>query len=159
MDIEEIKTLTNLMIENDLTEIQITDGEKRVVLRRGTMAASAASAAPVGVPAAVTVAASAPAVVEQRPASGGASGPAKATGGTAIKSPMVGTFYAAADPDSPPFVQVGDQVNPDTVVCIIEAMKVFNEIKAEVAGIIESIEIANGQAVEFGQAIMTVRPV
>lgn len=159
MDIEEIKTLTNLMIENDLTEIQITDGEKRVVLRRGTVAASAASSLPVGAPAAVTVAASAPAVVEQRPASGGASGPAKAAGGAAIKSPMVGTFYAAADPDSLPFVQVGDQVNPDTVVCIIEAMKVFNEIKAEVAGIIESIEIANGQPVEFGQAIMTVRSV
>ena len=74
-----------------------------------------------------------------------------------IASPMVGTFYAAANPESPPFVKTGDKVNPETVVCIIEAMKVFNEIKAEKAGIIESIEVRNGAPVEFGQPMMMVR--
>jgi acetyl-CoA carboxylase biotin carboxyl carrier protein len=70
---------------------------------------------------------------------------------------MVGTYYAAPDPQSPPFVQVGDEVKPDSVVCVIEAMKVFNEIKAEVSGVIESINVENGKPVEFGQVLMTVR--
>jgi acetyl-CoA carboxylase biotin carboxyl carrier protein len=157
MDIEEVKTLTALMIENDLTEIRIADGEKRILLRRGAAPAQAYAAPPVAAPAAMVSPAPAPVAVEQKPAA--AAAPSKEDGKAAIKSPMVGTFYAAADPDSPPFVQVGDQVNPDTVVCVIEAMKVFNEIKAELAGVIDSIEIANGQPVEFGQTIMTVRPV
>ena len=157
MDIEEIKTLTDLMIENDLSEVMIRDGDKRIVLRRGvpgghghSQAAPAApvviagSAAPVNPAPVVPVAVQPPAAQEVSLA--------------AIKSPMVGTFYAAPEPDSPPFVQVGDEVNPETVVCIIEAMKVFNEIKAEVAGIIESIDVENGHAVEFGQVIMKVRP-
>ena len=73
-------------------------------------------------------------------------------------SPMVGTFYTAPDPDSSPFVQVGSEVSADTPVCIIEAMKVFNEIKAEVAGTIERILVQDQQAVEFGQPLMLVRP-
>jgi acetyl-CoA carboxylase biotin carboxyl carrier protein len=159
MDIEEIKTLTALMIENDLMEIQITDGEKRIVLRRGAAPAQTYAVPPVAMSSAGLASGPAPIVIEQKPAPAEAPPAVKEDGRAAIKSPMVGTFYAAAEPDSPPFVQVGDQVNPETVVCIIEAMKVFNEIKAEVAGIIESIEISNGQPVEFGQAIMTVRPV
>ena len=71
---------------------------------------------------------------------------------------MVGTFYSAPEPDSPPFIQVGDVVNPETVVCIIDAMKVFNEIKAEAAGTIERILVQDQQAVEFGQPLMLVRP-
>ncbi len=156
MDIEEIKTLTGLMIENDLTEIQITDGEKRIVLRRGVAAASQPSFQ--SAPASTAGPAIPPAVVEQQ-AIAATTPPAAEAELMTIKSPMVGTFYSSADPDSPPFAQVGDQVNPDSVVCIIEAMKVFNEIKAEVSGIIESIKITNGQPVEFGQVIMTLRPV
>ena len=75
-----------------------------------------------------------------------------------IKSPMVGTFYAATDPESTPFVKVGDHVSPDSVIAIIEAMKVFNEIKAEVTGTIESIAVRNSDPVEFGQVLMKVRP-
>jgi acetyl-CoA carboxylase biotin carboxyl carrier protein len=75
-----------------------------------------------------------------------------------ISSPMVGTFYTAPDPESPPFVTVGSSVGPDTVVCIIEAMKVFNEIKAEVTGTIERILIQNEQPVEFGQPLFLIRP-
>ena len=75
-----------------------------------------------------------------------------------IKSPMVGSFYSASDPDSPPFVEVGSQVTPSTVVCILEAMKVFSEIKAEVSGTIEKILATNSQAVEYGQPLFLVRP-
>ena len=75
-----------------------------------------------------------------------------------IASPMVGTFYAAPDPESPPFVNVGASVGPDTAVCLIEAMKVFNEIKAEVSGTIEKIAVKNAEAVEYGQALFYVRP-
>jgi acetyl-CoA carboxylase biotin carboxyl carrier protein len=159
MDIEEIKTLTDLMIDNDLTEIRIRDGEKRILLRRG---ASAVSQQVVSVPAApmplagagatpgpASAATAKPAAPEETPDSDASL--------TKISSPMVGTFYATPDPDSPPFVKVGDEINPDTVVCIIEAMKVFNEIKAEVSGVIESIEVESGKPVEFGQTIMTVR--
>jgi acetyl-CoA carboxylase biotin carboxyl carrier protein len=158
MDIEEIKTLTELMIENDLSEIMIRDGDKRIVLRRGVPAghthSHAVGAAPMVVAAPIAAnptVAQAPPATEVRP-------PVQEERTVKVTSPMVGTYYTAPDPDSPPFVQVGDEVNPDTVVCIIEAMKVFNEIKAEVSGIIQSIDVENGQAVEFGQAILTVRP-
>jgi len=75
-----------------------------------------------------------------------------------IKSPMVGTFYAAPDPDSPPFVQLGSTVNPSTVVCIVEAMKVFNEIKAELSGTIQKILVKNEEPIEYGQPLFLVRP-
>jgi acetyl-CoA carboxylase biotin carboxyl carrier protein len=153
MDIEEIKTLTDLMIENDLSEIMIRDGEKRIVLRRG--------AAP-GLQPAMHHAPMPPPMMSQhssppQASTGGSSAPAADAGLQPIASPMVGTFYAAANPESPPFVKIGDKVSPETVVCIIEAMKVFNEIKAERAGTIESIEVRNGAPVEFGQPMMMVR--
>lgn len=151
MDIEEIKTLTDLMVENDLSEIIIRDGEKRIVLRRGGVIHGASHSPPP-----VHVAPIAPAApVPVAPAV--ALPPASDPGLHKITSPMVGTLYATPDPESPPFVRVGDRVNPDTVVCIIEAMKVFNEIKSEVTGIIESIEVQSGRPVEFGQVLMTVR--
>ncbi len=153
MDIEEIKTLTDLMVDHNLSEIMIRDGDKRVVLRRGDRVAAPALPPPAPLPIP-----SAPAP-ETTPAASEATAPtAEADPNLAdISSPMVGTFYSASDPDSPPYVQVGDKVNPDTVVCIIEAMKVFNEIKAEISGTVESIEVQNGDAIEFGQALMKVR--
>lgn len=153
MDIEEIKTLTDLMVANNLSEIVIRDGDKRILLRRGGREVVAATlpAVPATPPAAAPVpggpaaAATAPAPTREDPSL------------AKITSPMVGTFYAAADPNSPPFVQVGSVVNPESVICIIEAMKVFNEIKAEVSGTVEAILAQSGEAVEFGQALMTVR--
>lgn len=155
MDIQEIKTLTDLMIENDLAEIMIRDGEKRIIIRRGIAAQHAHQTHVPGAP-----------VVSHSPAPGPATVPAALQASVApasdptmatIKSPMVGTFYVASSPDAPPFIKLGDRVNPETVVCIIEAMKVFNEIKSEVAGVIESIEIAGGSPVEYGQVLMKVR--
>ena len=155
MDIEEIKTLTGLMVDNDLSEIMIRDGEKRILLRRH--GANEPAPMPVAMPPPAVVAAPAP-VAATGPAAGAAEAPSADEGLDAIKSPMVGTFYAASDPEAPAFVKVGDHVSPDSVVAIIEAMKVFNEIKAEVTGTIESIEVRNADPVEFGQILMKVRP-
>ncbi|MBX3395689.1 MAG: acetyl-CoA carboxylase biotin carboxyl carrier protein [Phycisphaerae bacterium] len=162
MDIDEIKTLTQLMVDNDLAEIIIRDGDKRIMLRRRGAGIEQLPAMqpiqPYSMPAMMqtptaTVPAPAPAPA---PTAGGAA--AADSSLLRIASPMVGTFYASANPESPPFVRIGDRVNPESVVCIIEAMKVFNEIKAEVAGVIESIEVQNGSPVEFNQVLMRVRP-
>jgi|CXWL01.1.fsa_nt_gi acetyl-CoA carboxylase biotin carboxyl carrier protein len=148
MDIDEIKTLTDLMVENDLAEIMIRDGEKEILLRRsGVTCMTTQAHAPVQAPVAAQ-----PLFVAPAPSAA----PQEVM--PAIKSPMVGTYYASPDPESGPFVSVGATVGPETVVCIIEAMKVFNEIKAEVAGVIESIEVSNGSPVDYGQILMKVRP-
>lgn len=153
MDIDEIKTLTELMVENDLAEIMIRTGDKRIVLRRSRPAAAGTTAAMVPMhPPMHALPAHAP------PAAAPTAPPAVEDSLGKITSPMVGTFYASPSPDAPAFVKIGDRINPDSVVCIIEAMKVFNEIKADMAGVIESIEVQTGTAVEFGQVLMKVRP-
>ena len=129
IDLKKLKELIDLMKEHDLSEIDLRDGEETVTLKR-----------PLGAPAApapVYAAPPPPPPVAHAPAahaSGGAPAPAVDDGLEPIESPMVGTFYTAPSPDSPPFVQSGSAVGPDSVVCLIEAMKVFNEIKAEVSG-------------------------
>ena len=147
IEMRKLKDLIQLMEENDLSELVIRDKDEEVALKRGGPV-QAAVPAPVAAPAA--------------PAGGSpdASQPeAEADDGLLeITSPMVGTFYAAPSPDAEPFVQVGASVGSDSVVCVIEAMKVFNEIKAEVAGAIEKILVSNGQVVEFGQPLYMVRP-
>lgn len=153
MDIEEIKTLTDLMVENDLSEIVIRDGEKRILLRR-----RGAQIEPAPMPPMVSMTPAAAPAAPAAPIASAAGGSSAEAGLDAIESPMVGTFYSSPDPESPPFVKPGDRVTPDTVVCIIEAMKVFNEIKAEKAGTIVSVEVANGAPIEFGQCLMKIRP-
>ena len=142
MDIKHIKNLIALMTENDLSDLEVKEGETQIVLRRGQPAV-AHSLPPAVIPAPVAPAASTPAIENTD---------------TTIRSPMVGTFYATPDPDSAPFVQVGDEVNPETVVCLVEAMKVFNEIKAELSGRLTKILVSNGQAVEFDQPLFAVAP-
>jgi acetyl-CoA carboxylase biotin carboxyl carrier protein len=102
----------------------------------------------------------APAAAPSSAASGGekSAAPAKESNALVIRSPMVGTFYAAATPETPPFVKVGDQVGPETTVCIVEAMKVFNEIPAECAGRIVAVLAQNGDPVEFNQPLFRVEP-
>lgn len=139
IDQKRLKELIKLMVANDLTEIDLQGEGDRVTLKRG-------GAAPVAVPAVAL-----PPVPDTQAASPPEKEPA-------ILSPMVGTFYAAASPDGEPFVKVGDTVNPDTQVGIVEAMKVFNEIRAEVSGVIEQILVENGQAVEFDQPLFVIRP-
>jgi len=158
MDVEQIKALIELMEKNALTEVMIREGEFRLVLKRGHAGAVTLTSNPV-VSAVATPPMSyapvhaAPPVESHRPAE-----PPAGSKLTEIKAPMVGTFYASADPESQPFVRVGSPVDKDTVVCIIEAMKVFNEIKAECSGVIERVAAENGGPVEFGQALFLVRP-
>jgi len=157
MDLEHIKTLTDLMVANDLSEIMIRDGENRIVLRRGSKMAPQVVMTPAHMPAHAPTH-PAPAAAPAAAATATPAPPAQDPGLVPIKSPMVGTVYVASDPESPAFVKVGDRVNPNTIVCIIEAMKVFNEIKADVSGVIESIEVSNAKAVEYGQVLFKVRP-
>ena len=148
-DFEKIEKLIDIMKANDLVEVEIKHGDDKILLKRAS--ASAAAYPVVGSPASV----SAPAA----PAAGPAPQPeAKEQSLEVIKSPIVGTFYVKPSPDSEPFVEVGSKVEPKSVVCIIEAMKVMNEIKAEVAGTIVEIMVKNGQAVEFGQPLFKIKP-
>lgn len=148
IDISKLKELVALMAEHDLAEVEVKNGEEAITIRRGgvTQSAPAMAYAPAA-PVAAAQPASAPMAAPT---------PAPASGPT-IDSPMVGTCYLAANPDSPSFVKVGQQVTADTTVCLIEAMKVFNEIKAEKDGIVEAILAKNGQAVEFGQKLFALR--
>jgi acetyl-CoA carboxylase biotin carboxyl carrier protein len=147
IDLKKLEKLISLMAENDMTEIELDDGKEKVQLKRGSASAPVQVVSPAPTPAPV----SAPA--EPASAGGSAQTPVPAATGPTIDSPMVGTFYSASNPDSPAFVKPGDSVTADTVVCIVEAMKVFNEIKAEKAGKIKSVLVENGDAVEFGQAL------
>ena len=140
MKIEEIKTIIKLMSENDLTEFKIEAEDMHLCLKRGGQLPGSQ----IIIPAAAPVPAAAPA-----PA-------APAANRSTIDAPIVGTFYRSPSPDAPAFVKVGDTVSADTTVCIIEAMKVMNEIKAEKAGVVKEILVENGQPVEYGQPIFVL---
>ncbi len=151
LETNKIRQLIEMMVNNDLVELSLRDGDVEVSLRRPDPGACADGQVVVPVvPANPAGAAAQPAVTE--PAAEDDLNLAE------IPSPMVGTFYTASSPDAPPFVKVGSAVGPDTVVCIIEAMKVFNEIKADVSGTIEQVLVKNEQAIEFGQPLFLVRP-
>ena len=156
MDLERIKSVIDLMSENDLCEFSIEEKDFKLSLKRGGVApvVYAARGVASGVaPAAAPVAAAAgaaPAAAAAAPAAGGEENL------TPIPSPLVGTFYRASSPDADPFVQVGSRVNKDTVVCIIEAMKVMNEIKAETSGVVKRILIENATAVQFGEPMFLI---
>ena len=146
MDLKEIKALIDLMKKNGLTAFEMEkDGFRIALAKEGAYAPAMTYAAPAPV-------ASAPA-----PAPAAAAEAKPAVSGKEITSPMVGTFYTSPSPESPSFVSVGQTVTPDTVVCIIEAMKVMNEIKAEVSGVITEVAAENGQPVQFGQALFRIK--
>lgn len=157
MKIEEIKTIVKLMSENDLTEFKIESEDMTLCLRRGSQTAAApilaqTVAAPAVIPAAAP--AVAPAVAAAPVAAAPvAAAPAAVDATKTIESPIVGTFYRSSAPGAEPMVKVGSKVDPETVVCIVEAMKVMNEIKAEKSGIVKEILVENGQPVEFGQPL------
>lgn len=167
MKIEEIKTIVKLMSENDLTEFKIESEDMHLCLRRGSqqvppvvtqaiMPAMNAAAAPIVAPAApAAVPASSPApAASAAPVAAPAAAPAETLDrNRIIESPIVGTFYRSSSPGADPFVKVGSKVEPDTTVCIVEAMKVMNEIKAEKSGVIKELLVENGQPVEYGQPL------
>jgi acetyl-CoA carboxylase biotin carboxyl carrier protein len=151
IDVQQVRELAGLMAENDLSEIRIRDGETFLRLRRGPEGVAAWPAQMM--PAMQAPPASAAVPVGEAPQASLAD-----EGLVPIVSPMVGTYYSSPDPESPPFVAAGSEVEIGTPVCIIEAMKVFNEIKAEVAGRIERVLVKNEQPLEYGQPLMLVRP-
>jgi len=157
MDVALLERMVKLMAANDLNTVDVRDGDKRVILKRG--AAFVAPNASSGGYAFPQMAAPAPAPSPGLSSAAAKEGAADEDAGlTAIKSPMVGTFYAAPSPDAKPFVSVGSRVDDETDVCVIEAMKVFNNIKAETTGTIAKILVSNGQTVEFGQTLFLVKP-
>lgn len=156
MDIKHIKNLIQLMVENDMSRIEIQEGETHILLRRGQPTISAPPIVHSVAPGPVHAPAAPMALTTE--AAHGSGEPAAGANELVIRSPMVGTFYAAPDPESPPFVKTGDVVDPESVVCLIEAMKVFNEIKAELSGKVTNVLVKNGDAVEFDQPLFAVAP-
>ena len=146
MYIKEIKDMINLMNENDLTELEIEKEGVRIRLKKG----------PGGIEKAVEYVAPAPAPQEK--GSAAASQKAEAKNTIEIKAPMVGTFYRSPSPEAPAYVNIGDTIEPGQVICIIEAMKLMNEIKAEVKGKIVDIQADNAEPVEFGQVLFVIEP-
>ena len=149
MDIDRIKTVIDLMREHELNEFAIEEPDFKLTLKRG-------GALPAMMMAAPQMTAPAPAPASAPAAAAAAPAPAADDHLTPIPSPLVGTFYRAGSPDADPFVQVGSRVNKDSVVCIIEAMKVMNEIKAETSGVIKKILVENATAVQFGQPMFLI---
>lgn len=165
IDIRKLKELVRLMVENDLSELDLQDQQETVTIKRGGSAAPVARAGAAAPGFAGEAAddgkadAEAPAVAAAAlPAASSAASAASTAGLIPIVSPMVGTAYLTPNPDSPAFVQVGASIGPDSTVCLIEAMKVFSEIKAETSGVIERVLVTNGQAVQYGQQLFLVRP-
>ena len=156
MDLRKIKKLIELLDESGIAELEVTEGEESVRISRYGSAPSLVQASgpaapyPIGAPAAsdgapAPAAAPAAAVEDRPPASG-----------FEIEAPMVGTMYRAPSPGAPPFVEVGSRISAGDVVCIIEAMKILNQIESEVSGVVREIPVENGQPVEFGQTLMIV---
>jgi acetyl-CoA carboxylase biotin carboxyl carrier protein len=152
-DIDKLRELIKLMKENSLAEIEISHGGDKVYIKRAELTA-AAPAVPIMAPAVPTSPNAPPAAAPAAPAPQTLAD----EGLVPITSPIVGTFYAQPSPDSEPFVEVGSKVTENTIVCIVEAMKVMNEIKAEVTGTIVEIVVSSGQAVEYGQTLFKVKP-
>ncbi len=170
-DLKEIRELIDVLIEREITEFEMERGGLRIRIRRGNAPAGTpavistspngnvtAVVAPPAPSGAVPMAAPAPASAPPTTAPAEASAAEAAEGLYIIKSPIVGTFYAASAPNAPPFVKLGDQVEVGQVVCIIEAMKLMNEIESEVAGEVVRIYAENGQPVEYGQSLFAIKP-
>ena len=156
MDLKDIKAIIDLMKKNSLSEFELERQDFKIRLKRGPNAA----ALPIQYE-------EMPALAAQYPAGGNSAGaPSNAvqappSGGVSemeIKSPMIGTFYRAPSPESAPYIDVGSEVSPEAVVCIIEAMKVMNEIKAEAKGVVTQVLVENAKPVEFGQPLFKIRP-
>ncbi|MGO8931034.1 MAG: acetyl-CoA carboxylase biotin carboxyl carrier protein [Limisphaerales bacterium] len=153
MDLKDIKAIIDLMRKNSVTEFELEKDDFKIRLKRGPNGSGAAVASDdPPVPYAPATAAPGPAAAAAPPP------PVPASNELEIKSPMIGTFYRAPSPESAPYVEVGVEVNPDTVVCIIEAMKVMNEIKAEAKGVVTQVMVENTKPVEFGQTLFKIRP-
>ena len=149
MDLRKLKKLIDLVQESGIAELEITEGEERVRIARGGVV----NVTPLGAPAASIAA---PAAGAAPAASAAAAEPPPGIEGHVVKSPMVGTFYRASAPDAKPFIDVGGTVKEGQTICVIEAMKLMNEIEADKDGVIKAIMVENGQPVEYGESLMMI---
>ena len=161
MDLRKLKTLIDLVAESGISELEITEGEGkvRIVKGPGPMPAGympAPMQMPVAMPAMQSMPAAAPAAAPAAPPAAAAEPAPAAPTGHIVKSPMVGTFYRSANPNSPPFVEVGSQVKDGDTLCIVEAMKLMNEIESDKAGTVKAILVENGQPVEYGMPLFVI---
>jgi acetyl-CoA carboxylase biotin carboxyl carrier protein len=154
VDLKDIKAIIDLMKKNSITEFELERQDSKIRLKRGLNGTPVASPEE-QIPSPLMSMSSQPPTA--MPSQTAVPQPS-ATGEIEIKSPMIGTFYRAPSPESASYVEMGSEVNPDTVVCIIEAMKVMNEIKAEVKGVVTQVLVENSKPVEFGQPLFKVRP-
>jgi len=156
MKLENIKELIEMMRVNDLSELEIVDGQTRVMLKRGhDQAIQQVVAMPAVLPSNAVAYSD---IVNSADTSGAKPNLPQDSGLLEIVSPIVGTFYSAPSPNAEPFIEVGSKITEDTVVCVIEAMKVMNEVKSEIKGTVKKILVTNGQAVEYGQRMFLVEP-
>ena len=151
MDLRKLKTLIDLVSESNISELEITEAEGKVRIVKGGVAAPVQYVQTMAAPAAALPASAGPAATAPAPESAPA-----AAAGHVVKSPMVGTFYRSSSPGAAAFVEVGTQVKEGDTVCIIEAMKILNEIEADKSGTVTQILGENGQAVEYGQPLFTI---
>ncbi|MGD1084104.1 MAG: acetyl-CoA carboxylase biotin carboxyl carrier protein [Verrucomicrobiota bacterium] len=156
MDLKDIKAIIDLMRKNSISEFEMERQDFKIKLKRGNGGIPAVSEEP-GIYTAPPAAA-APLPLAAPPATAAAAAATAGANLLEIKSPMIGTFYRAPSPESQDYVEVGSEVNPETIVCLIEAMKVMNEIKAEVKGVVTHILVENAKPVEFGQSLFRIRP-
>ena len=154
MDLKDIKAIIDLMRKNSVTEFELEKQDFKIRLKRGANGGGAAASYedPPTLTYAQPLAAPAPAPAPAPPL------PVPPSNELEIKSPMIGTFYRAPSPESAAYIEVGTEVSPETVVCIIEAMKVMNEIKAEAKGVVTQVMVENAKPVEFGQPLFKIRP-
>jgi acetyl-CoA carboxylase biotin carboxyl carrier protein len=158
MDVKDLKKLLDAVQGADISELTLETGDYKLTVKRGGAAPVAPAAAPPPPqPAPVQAAAPAPAPAPA-PAALAGEAPEVASDLVEVTAPIVGTFYAAPSPDAPPYVRVGDKVEPGTVLCIIEAMKLMNEIEAEVAGVVVDVLVRNEEPVEYGQVLFRIKP-
>ena len=155
MDIRKVKKLIELLDESGIAEIEITEGDDSVRISRYAQGAPVTVSPPLPAPVATPAQAPAATTTQGEPVAAAAS-PAPEEEGFAVTAPMVGTFYAAPSPGASPYVQVGDRVSAGDTLCIIEAMKMMNQIEADVSGVVKSIRVQNGEPVEYGQTLIVV---
>ena len=152
MDIRKVKKLIELLDDSGIAEIEITEGEESVRISRYAAGAPVASAPVI----AHSPAPTAPAAPDAAPAAAPAAAETPDEEGYEVTAPMVGTFYAASSPGAAPYVQVGDRINEGDTLCIIEAMKMMNQIESDVAGVVKSIRVQNGEPIEYGQVLFVI---
>ena len=153
MDLRKLKKLIDLVQDSGIAELEITEGEEKVKIVRGGVVSVSP---PAGAPAAAAAPVSAPSAASAPAAPATPAEPPAAPAGPVVKAPMVGTFYRSPSPDAKPFVEVGQTIKEGQTVCIIEAMKLMNEIESDASGVVKAILVENGQPVEYGQPLFVL---